>query len=485
MIHNLKQKTTSSLKWSAIERLATQLVQLIVMLVLARILGPHAFGLIGMLAVFIAVSQVFVDSGLSSALIRKLDRSELDYSTAFYFNIGIALVCYTLLYFCAPYIASFYNQSELTSLTRILALVVIINSFGIIQRTKLSIKMDFKTQAKASLIAVTISSLTAFCLAYYNLGVWSLVAQTLVYATFNVIFLNILHRWLPMLSFSSESFRHLFGFGSKLMLSGLIDSIYQNIYQIVIGKKFNVLDVGYFTQANQLIKTPATTMTAIIQRVTYPMLSSIRNNENRLNAAYLLTLRLSAVVIFPILFGIGTIADPLIPELLGIEWKPAALLTSILAMGLLLYPIHAINLNYLQVKGRSDLFLKLEIIKKVIITIILIITIPYGINTICIGIVIQSYIALFINTYYNGKIGNLSGIIQLKALLPIWLIAIAACSIAWLITHSVTLSTWFSITMTITIAIAIYIISIRLLQKDLYQYLILNILPKKLIKNHE
>lgn len=226
-------------------------------------------------------------------------------------------------------------------------------------------------------------------------------------------------------------------------------------------------------------------MTAIIQRVTYPMLSSIQNDENRLNAAYLLTLRLSAVVIFPILFGLGTVADPLIPELLGIEWKPAALLASILAMGFLLYPIHAINLNYLQVKGRSDLFLKLEVIKKVLITIILIITIPYGINAICIGIVIQSYIALFINTYYNGRIGNLSGIIQLKALLPIWLIAIAACSIAWLITHLVTLSTWFSITMTITIAIAIYIISIRLLQKDLYQYLILNILPKKLIKNHE
>lgn len=485
MSHNLKQKTTSSLKWSAIERLATQFVQLIVMLVLARILGPHAFGLIGMLAVFIAVSQVFVDSGLSSALIRKLDRSELDYSTAFYFNLGIALACYSLLYFCAPYIAHFYQQPELTPLTRVLALVVIINSFGIIQRTKLSIKMDFKTQAKASLIAVTISSLTAFCLAYYNLGVWSLVAQTLVYAAFNVIFLNILHRWLPMLSFSSESFRNLFSFGSKLMLSGLIDSIYQNIYQIVIGKKFNVLDVGYFTQANQLIQTPATTMTAIIQRVTYPMLSSIQNDEQKLNNAYLLTLRLSAVVIFPILFGLGTIADPLIPELLGIEWKPAALLASILAIGLLLYPIHAINLNYLQVKGRTDLFLKLEIIKKIIITIILIVTIPYGINAICIGIVIQSYIALFINTYYNGRIGNLSGIIQLKALLPIWLIAIAACSIAWLITHLVTLSAWFSMTMTITIAIAIYIISIRLLQKDLYQYLILNILPKKLIKNHE
>lgn len=485
MDNNLKQKTTSSLKWSAIERLATQVVQLIVMLVLARLLGPQAFGLIGMLAVFIAVSQVFVDSGLSSALIQKIDRTEYDYSTAFYFNIAIALVCYVLLYLSAPYIADFYKQPALSSLMRVLALVVIVNAFGIIQRTKLSINMDFKTQAKASLTAVTFSTLVAFYLAYYNFGVWSLVGQTLTYASCNVIFLNILHRWRPKLNFSPTSFMHLFRFGSKLMISGLIDSIYQNIYQIVIGKKFNVTEVGYFTQANQLVSSPATTMTAIIQRVTYPMLSSIQNDEQRLNNAYLLTLRLSAVVIFPILFGLAVIADPLIPELLGAEWKPASLLASILAIGLLLYPIHAINLNYLQVKGRSDLFLKLEIVKKFITTIVLIITIPYGINAICLGIVIQSYLALFINTYYNGKIGKLSGAIQLKVLFPIWIIAIFSCLSAWIISGLITVSPWYSVTLTISIAIILYVISIRLLQKDLYQYLILNILPKKPIKNHE
>ncbi|EOD8960495.1 lipopolysaccharide biosynthesis protein, partial [Providencia stuartii] len=342
MDSNLKQKTTSGLKWSAIERLATQAIQLVVMLVLARMLGPQAFGLIGMLAIFIAVSQVFVDSGLSSALIRKLDRTELDYSTAFYFNIAIALVCYLILYISAPYIADFYKQPELTSLTRVLALVIIINALAIIQRTKLSINMDFKTQAKASLAAVCISSIVAFTMAYYGFGVWSLVGQTITYTLCNVIFLNILHKWLPKLSFNFDSFKQLFGFGSKLMLSGLIDSIYQNIYQIVIGKKFNVLDVGYFTQANQLVRTPAITMTSIIQRVTYPMLSSIQNDEQRLNYAYLLTLRLSAAVIFPLLFGLAVVADPLIPELLGYEWKSASLLTSILATGLLLYPIHVI-----------------------------------------------------------------------------------------------------------------------------------------------
>ncbi|WP_434172093.1 hypothetical protein AHYW_000906 [Providencia manganoxydans] len=485
MDSNLKQKTTSGLKWSAIERLATQAIQLVVMLVLARMLGPQAFGLIGMLAIFIAVSQVFVDSGLSSALIRKLDRTELDYSTAFYFNIAIALICYLILYISAPYIADFYKQPELTSLTRVLALVIIVNALAIIQRTKLSINMDFKTQAKASLAAVCISSIVAFAMAYYGFGVWSLIGQTLTYTLCNVIFLNILHKWIPKLSFNFDSFKQLFGFGSKLMLSGLIDSIYQNIYQIVIGKKFNVLDVGYFTQANQLAKTPAITMTSIIQRVTYPMLSSIQNDEQRLNHAYLLTLRLSAAIIFPLLFGLAVVADPLIPELLGYEWKSASLLTSILATGLLLYPIHAINLNYLQVKGRSDLFLRLEIIKKVITTIILLITIPYGINAICIGIVIQSYLALVINTYYNGKIGSLSGSSQLRALLPIWLIAITTCSIAWLITNLISVSPWISIILIIIMATLFYILSIRFLQKDLYKYIILNILPKKLTKNYE
>ncbi|EMC2742557.1 oligosaccharide flippase family protein [Providencia rettgeri] len=485
MNNNLKQKATSGLKWSAIERLATQVVQLAVMLVLARMLGPHAFGLIGMLAVFIAVSQVFVDSGLSSALIRKQDRTEEDYSTAFYFNIVIAFICYAILYFSAPYITDFYKQPELTSLTRVLSLVVIINALAIIQRTKLSINMDFKTQAKASLAAVIISSLVAFSMAYFGFGVWSLVGQTLSYAAFNALFLNILHRWLPILSFNTESFRQLFDFGSKLMLSGVIDSIYQNIYQIVIGKKFNVLDVGYFTQANQLVRTPAMTMTSIIQRVTYPMLSSIQNDEQRLNNAYLLTLRLSAAVIFPLLFGFAVVADPLIPELLGHEWQPAALFASILAIGLLLYPIHAINLNYLQVKGRSDLFLKLEILKKIITTIILVITIPYGIKVICIGIVIQSYLALFINTYYNGKIGKLSGYIQLKALFPIWLIALITCSAALFITKLIAIPPWFSIALIILIACVFYIFSIRFFQKDLYQYLILNILPKKLTKNYE
>ncbi|TFT39332.1 lipopolysaccharide biosynthesis protein, partial [Proteus mirabilis] len=207
----------------------------------------------------------------------------------------------------------------------------------------------------------------------------------------------------------------------KIMISGLIDCVYQNIYQVIIGKKFTTIDVGYFTQANQLVRTPSITITSIIQRVTYPILSSIQDNEKSLNENYILTLRLSAAIVFPLLCGLGAIADPIIPLFLGNEWLPSATLVSILTMGLLLYPIHAINLNFLQVKGRSDLYLKLEIIKKIITTLILIVSIPYGIKAICFGIMIQSYIALFINTYYSGKLGNLSTISQLKMLIPLWL----------------------------------------------------------------
>ncbi|MCG6223066.1 lipopolysaccharide biosynthesis protein [Vibrio diabolicus] len=477
----LQSKTTAGLKWSAIERLATQAIQLIIMLVLARMLGPHAFGLIGMLAVFIAVCQVFVDSGFSSALIRKTDRTESDFSTAFYFNIAVSLVCYAALFISAPYIADFYQQPTLIDLTRVLGITVFVNSLSLVQRAKLTIEMDFKTQAKASLVSVGISSCVAILLATNGYGVWALVAQTLSMAMCNAIILNVIHPWLPRQSFSMESFKNLFGFGSKLLLSGLLDTVFKNIYQIVIGKQFSAVEVGQFTQANQLSSMPAMTMTTIIQRVTYPMMSQLQHSDHKLEAAYLLTLRLSAVVIFPLMFGLAVIAQPLINVVLGDSWQQAAALVSILSVGFLLYPIHAINLNLLQVKGRSDLFLKLEIIKKIIITIILVITIPLGIKAICIGMIIQSYLSLWLNTFYTGRLTALSQMKQCKALMPIWSLSAMCCLLGWWVANQIN-SNYDIITIitAVTTAIISYVVSIRLLQQDLYQYIISVIFRKKL-----
>lgn len=477
------KSTANGLKWSAIERLATQVIQLIVMLFLARLLGPNAFGLVGMLAVFIAISQAFVDSGFSSALIRYTKRSEIDFSTTFYFNIVVSVCCYVVLFFSAPYIAAFFEESQLIELTRVLGLVVIINSFAIVQRAKLTINMDFKTQAKASLLSVFISCGIAIWLAKTGYGVWALVGQTLTFTVSNVILLNIFHPWLPKTGFSQKSFNYLFGFGSKLLVAGLIDTVYKNIYQIVIGKQFSTLQVGLFTQANQLASVPAMTFTSIIQRVTYPLLSNIQNDIDKFESTYLLTLRMAALIIFPLMVGLAIIAEPLINIILGAQWLPAAELLTILCFAFMLYPIHAINLNLLNVKGRSDIFLKLEIIKKSLITLMLFITIPMGIKAMCIGMVINSYIALFINSYYTGQFSRLKTSKQLAAILPIWIgvitCALIAHSLVSYVVSAYNMNDYVNLLINLIVMPLLYIILIRTTQKDLYTQILNIVFSKK------
>lgn len=476
---NLRVKTTKGLKWSAIERLSTQFVQIGVVLLLAKMLGPEAFGLIGMLSVFIAIGQVLADSGLGAALIRKRNCTEIDFSTAFFFNIFVSVFCYIVLFFSAPYISSFYEQPELINLIKVLGGAIVINAFCIVQRTKLTIEMNFKTQAKASFLSVIFSSSITLILTYLGYGVWALVAQVLLTALCNVIFLNWLHPWCPKVVFSKKSFNYLFGFGSKLLVSSLIDTIYKNIYQIIIGKTFNVNQVGIFTQANQLSSMPATTITTVIQRVTYPMLSKIQDENEKLENAYLLTLRIAAAVVFPIMLGLAVVSKPLLFLLLGEVWVPAAHLVSILCLGYLLYPIHAINLNLLKVKGRSDLFLKLEIIKKISITFILFFTVPMGIEAICYGMIIQSYFALIINTFYTGKLTNLSTISQFQSLLPIWLISFFSALVSWFAGNILSNNTYQILAIFVVMPV-VYVLLIKILQKDVFILIRNTIFNKKL-----
>lgn len=467
----LRKKVTNSIKWSAIERLLTQLIQLSIMLVLARMLGPEAFGLVGMLAVFIAISQVFVDSGFTSALIRKQDRTEEDFSTAFIINIVISVVVYSLLFLLSPYIASFYEQPELSSITRVLGIVVIINALSLVQKAKLTIEMDFKNLAKASLLSVLFSSTVAITLAYKGFGVWSLVFQTIIMAASNVILLNIFRPWKPKVQYSQASFSHLFGFGSKLLVSSLIDTVYKNIYQIIIGKQFTATQVGQFTQANQLSSIPAMTLTNVIQRVTYPMLSQMQDDHAQLEKSYLLTLKLAALVVFPLMFGLAFVSEPLLLVLVGADWLPAAQLVSILAIGFMLYPIHAINLNLLQVKGRSDLFLKLEIVKKLMTTIILFFTVPLGVKAMCIGLVLQSHLSLIVNTYYTGKLTSLSLKKQLTSLIPIWGVSGLSCYLGWIISNKALDNNLLVVLSAVCLSIVFYLVVVKIVFKSLFEYI--------------
>ena len=257
VLSSLKQKTISGVLWSCVERFSVQGIQFVIMVIMARILLPSDYGMIGMLAIFIAIAQTLIDSGFSNALIQKKDRSEIDYSTVFYFNIAVGIVLYFILFFSSPLIARFYNTPELTGLTRVLALNLFINSLAVVQRAILSIKIDFKTQAKASFSAAIISGIVGIVMAYTGFGVWSLAVQTVLNAFVNTVLLWIFSKWIPLKVFSFESFKKLFTFGSKLLASGLLDTIYRNIYTIVIGKKFASTDLGYFTRADQFAQFPS------------------------------------------------------------------------------------------------------------------------------------------------------------------------------------------------------------------------------------
>lgn len=416
MPESLKSKTIKGVLWSGIERFSVQGVQFLVLLVIANILDPKDFGLIGMLTIFLAVGQSLIDSGFSQALIRKQDRTDLDNNTVFYFNIVVSVLLYLLLCFIAPWIAVFYNEPQLTDLMRVLSVVVVINSLAVVQRAIYTANIDFKTQAKASFIGALISGIVGVNMAMNGFGVWTLVWQQIINACINTGLLWIYSSWFPRLQYSWISFRSLFSFGSKLLASGLLDTVYTNMYSLVIGKVFSAASLGHYTQADRFAKLPSSNITGILQRVTYPVLCSIQNDEERLRGDYRQLLRLSAFVIFPLMCLLAGIAYPLVEVLIGEKWHYAATLIIPLSFHMMWWPIHAINLNLLQVKGRSDLFLKLEIIKKTIGIIVLIVSVPLGLLFMCYCSIATSIINLVINTYYTGKLIDVGFLVQMRDL---------------------------------------------------------------------
>lgn len=434
------------------------------MIIMARILTPADYGLVGMLAIFIAVSQSIIDSGFSQALIRKQDRSEIDNSTVFYFNIGVGIVLYFLLFFSAPLIARFYDEPLLIPITRVIGLSLVFNSLTIVQRALLTINLDFKTQAKASFVGVILSGIVGIVLAHTGFGVWAIVWQQIVNLSAITILLWFFSHWKPIWGYSWKSFWELFGFGSKLLASGLLDTIFKNLYLIVIGKFFKASDLGYYTRAHQFTDFASSNITGIFQRVTYPILCTIQNDDARLSDVYRRLLKTSAFIIFPLMMGLAAVAKPMIISFLTEKWLFAALLIQILCFSQMWYPVHAINLNLLQVKGRSDLFLKLEIIKKIITVIMLCITLPLGLIPMCFGMIISSIIALIINTHYTGKLINLGFLKQMMDLLPTLLLSLVTGAAVYLTVTYIPMESWLALSIGVIEGILLYAGLARLLR---------------------
>ena len=457
MGESLKNKTVKGTIWSTLERFSVQGIQFVVMIIMARLLTPEDYGLVGMLAIFIAVSQSLIDSGFSQALIRKQDRSEIDNSTVFYFNIGVGIILYFILFFSAPLIADFYKEPLLVPITRAIGLSLVFNSLVVVQRALLTIKLDFKTQAKASATGAIVSGILGIWMAYSGFGVWAIVWQQLSNLAVITILLWILSHWKPIWAYSWTSFKELFGFGSKLLASGLLNTIYGNLYLIVIGKVFKASDLGYYSRAHQFTDFASSNITGIFQRVTYPVLCTIQDDDVRLSTVYRKLLKTSAFIIFPLMTGMAAVARPMIISFLTDKWLFSSSIIVILCLAQMWYPVHAINLNLLQVKGRSDLFLRLEIIKKVQGILMLCITLPLGFIPMCWGMLANSIIALIINTYYTGKLINLGFFAQMRDLFPSLILSVSVGGIVYLTMEYLQIESWIELTIGVIEGIVLYI----------------------------
>ncbi len=432
MSESLKEKTVKGVGWSAIDNVAGYAVTFIVGIILARLLSPEDYGLLGLIAIFTAICNCFITSGFGSALIRKKDATEDDYNTVFIFNLAMSIVLYGVMYLCAPLIADFFNRQELVALTRVSTISMIIGSLGLVQRTRLTKRIDFKTQTKITIISAIVRGIVGISCAYAGYGVWSLVYQELAGSATSTTLLIYFNRWFPKFRFSSASFRELFGYSSKLLASGLLDTIWKEIYQVVIGKCYSPATLGQYTRGKMFSDILSSNLTGVVQRVSFPVLSQIQDDPIRLKEGYRRIIRTTMLVTFCATLMLAAIAKPMILVLIGEKWLQAATLLQILCFGSMLYPLHAINLNILQVKGRSDLFLKLEVIKKIIAVGPLLLGIFISIYWMLIGSVFTGIISYYLNAYYSGPLLSYSMRAQIKDITPSFLIGIAGAAAAFL-----------------------------------------------------
>lgn len=400
---SLKDKTVKGTFWSAADAFIGQGVTFIVGIILARILSPEEYGLIGIVTIFTTVMLGVVDSGFSNALIRKVKVTEDDYSTLFYFNLLVSILMFALLFVVAPWIAQFFERPQLISLTRVMGLLLIFQALSIVQYTILSRNVDFKTKTKASVISAIISGIVGIAMAYTGFGVWALVAQQLARQLLYSVCLWILNKWWPKLRFSVESFKYMWGFGWKLLLSGLLDKIWSQLYQTVVGKFYNPATLGQYTRAKEYAGIFSTNLTNIIQRVSYPVLSQVQDDKERMVGGYRKIIKTTMFVTAVIMISMGAVAEPLIYCLIGPQWGEAASYLPLICVSMSLFPLHSINLNMLQIQGRTDIFLYLEIVKKIIAIVPICLGIFVSIYWMLIGSIFVGVANFFLNSYYSGK----------------------------------------------------------------------------------
>lgn len=463
----LKDRTVKGVSWSAADAILGQGITFVVGIVLARILSPSEYGLIGICLIFTTVLNGIVDSGFSNALIRKNNVTQSDYNTMFITNMAISIVLYIILYFVAPLVAVFFNQPILTQLVRAMGLLLIINAFSIVQVTSLTKRLDFKSKTKASLISAISSGIIGISLAYLNFGVWALVFQQLSRQLIYTIVLWIINNWKPNFLFSKDSFQYMWGFGWKMMLSGLLANIWGQLSQVVVGKFYSSATLGQYTKSNEYASLFSSNITLIVQRVTFPVLSELQDNQERMVMAYRRVIKVTMFVTCCSMFFLGSVSEPLINFLIGSKWYEASTYLPLICLSMSMYPLHAINLNMLQVLGRSDIFLKIEIVKKIISILPLCLGIFVNIYAMLIANVFTGLLCFFLNSYYSGKRLNYSTWSQLKDVSSDYIIATCMAVPVFFVKY-IGLSDWLILLIQFVLAAIILVVICELLHHEEY-----------------
>ncbi len=413
------------------DQIARRGIGIFVTILLARFLVPEDFGLLAMMAVFLRLATYLMESGFKEALIRMKDATEVDFNTAFYTNIVVGLISYALLFAAAPLIADFYEEPRLIDLIQVAGLVIIINSFQLVQSATLSRDLNFKVQMKASLPAAIISGLIAVAMAYTGYGVWALITQILISALLLTLFLWAMKLWRPKWIFSYNSLKKMFGFSSYLLLAGISNIIFINMYVIVIAKYFSATIAGYYFFADKIKDLVVTQLTASIQTVTYPALSKLQDDPARLKYGYRKVIAVTTFLLFPVMALLAALAEPLFRVFLTEQWTSAVIYLQLMSIAAIMYPVNAINLNILKVTGRSDLVLYLGFFKKFMMLLIFLISFKFGIIGILIGQIIASILTYIPNSYFSVKLINYPVKEQLADFVPELLLSVLVASFTY------------------------------------------------------
>jgi len=459
---NLKSKTIYGLIWSSIERTGQQAIQFVFSLIMARLLAPEQFGLIAMLTIIIAISQTILDSGFAHSLVNRQNSTYLDECSVFYFNIMIGFVATLSIFFLAPAIASFYNLPELTDITRVLSIIIFIYSFGLIQMTLMVKHLDFRTQMRISLTASIISGIVGITMASMDYGVWSLVFQTIVNSVLFTIGAWLFNPWRPAFIFSFASLKSMFQFGSRILMSGILNTIFENIYQLIIGKFFSAKELGFYAKAKGIQSLPLNNITGSITRVTFAVFSSVKEDRVRLKRGFRKVLRGMVFLIYPLMIGLMVTVKPFVVVLLTEKWLPIVPFVQLLCVIGLIHPLQLINQNVIKAIGRSDVFFRIELYSKVLILLSIVVTFRYGISAMIIGHSIVSMVIYYYNSIYAKNFIDYPFSEQLIDILPTAVIAVITGALLFFIKLLPFPNQLFLLFVQITVGAGFYLLISRL-----------------------